>query len=216
MYIKHPTICRQDGVMSYPARIRSQLAVMIREKAYKVYDEPVALSSGKTSKFYFDIKSLALSRDGRDLFRRVFEVMIYSGNYCVAGMEFGAVPLVMIAGEVLVKDVLVIRKGDRDHGTMQKIEGLGNVDMEGDRIIRVAIIDDVVTTGKSILKACKAVTDAGLLVHQIFCVVNRMGGDDDPDVLELKEGLRAYDRQDYVCKLESLFTLGTFGLTTDV
>jgi orotate phosphoribosyltransferase len=83
----------------------------------------------------------------------------------------------------------IVRKNPKSHGTKQYIEGLSNFH-KGQRI---ALLEDVVTTGGSVLQACQRVTESGLEIVQILCVLDREEGG--------KEQLSKYGYS-----LEALFT----------
>jgi orotate phosphoribosyltransferase len=95
----------------------------------------------------------------------------------VGGMTMGADPLISatsvvshLTGRPLAG--LIVRKAVKDHGTGRYIEGLANV-KAGDK---VAMLEDVVSTGGSVLQACERMRDAGLEVASICCVLDRGEG----------------------------------------
>ena len=126
------------------------------------------LTSGKKSNYYVDIKEACtdpetLSAICNDL----------AGNTVydtVAGMELGAVPLIVGVALKTGKRYIIVRKEERTHGTGSRV--VGKV-VPGSRI---DLIEDVVTTGNSILKTAKVLRDAGAIVDHAVCVVDRESG----------------------------------------
>ena len=88
----------------------------------------------------------------------------------VAGPALGAVPIATAVALHSGIPMLMIRKAQKDYGTSKLIEGHLK---EGDRVI---VVEDVTTTGNSLLKAVKAVVDNGGIVERTFVVVDREEG----------------------------------------
>jgi len=139
-------------------------------------EAPFRLASGRTSPYYFNCKTTlyhpkGLVAVGRCLFEMVAPLRVAA----IGGLTLGADPLAFacaycseIYGSPI--EAFVVRKEQKDHGTRLPIEG--NV-ASGDR---VAVVDDVITTGGSALKAISACQDAGLEVIQCCVVVDRQEG----------------------------------------
>ncbi len=126
------------------------------------------LASGKRSKYYIDIKKAStkvnvLKIMAEEIARRV------EGDI-LAGVELGAVPLTVATALETGKDYLIIRKGKKEYGTGKQIEGAYEEGMTVD------IIEDVVTTGGSVLRAVEILRNAGLKVRRVICVVDREEG----------------------------------------
>jgi len=140
----------------------------------------VILASGRRSNFYIDCKQTALTAEGHYLVGRlIFEEIskISGGVDAVAGVTLGGDPLVSstsltsyIAGSPI--PALIIRKELKGHGTEAWIEGLKNVKPGA----RVAILEDVITTGGSTLRACQKAKEAGLDVVKVIALVERQEG----------------------------------------
>jgi len=126
------------------------------------------LASGKRSKYYIDIKKAStkvkvLEMMAQEISKRV------KGDI-LAGVELGAVPLTVATALLTGKDYLIIRKGKKEYGTGKMIEGSFQ---EG---AVVDIVEDVVTTGGSVIRAVKILRDSGLKVERVICVVDREEG----------------------------------------
>ena len=125
------------------------------------------LTSGKKSKYYVDIKESAtdpiiLTEIARGLAPLVKSEM-------VGGMELGAVPLTVATALETGRRYVIIRK-ERTHGTKKLIIGTFKPGQAID------LLEDVVTTGGSLLKAATTLRDAGAIVSRALCVVDREEG----------------------------------------
>jgi len=161
-------------------RMRKRLAGLLLEKSYREGD--FTLTSGKKSDYYFDCKQTALHPEGGYLIGRIFLEMLKEHQVAgVGGMTLGADPLVSAASLISFMDkeaarspfpAFIVRKQSKGHGTDQYLEGMANFS-EGDR---VALLEDVVTTGGTLLKACERVEQAGLKIEVVLCVLDREEG----------------------------------------
>ncbi|GHV52368.1 orotate phosphoribosyltransferase [Deltaproteobacteria bacterium] len=158
------------------ARMKAQLAKILVERSYMEGD--FILSSGKRSDYYFDCRQTSLHPEGAWLIGSLFNELLKDfAVSAVGGMTMGADPLVSstsVISHIMGRPLagLIVRKAPKDHGTGRYIEGLANV-KAGDR---VAMLEDVVSTGDSVLQAAKRVVDAGLSVAAICCVLDRGEG----------------------------------------
>lgn len=156
--------------------MRSQLAEFIRKRAFLKADKPIfRLSSGEMSDFYFDLRRVTLSAEGQHLIGNiVFEKILELGfsPKGVGGLTMGADPIATataycsyLKGRPM--EAFVIRKEPKAYGTMKQVEG--NVE-EGQEVV---IVDDVLTTGKSTVKAIEAARAAGLRVLCSIVLLDR-------------------------------------------
>lgn len=135
------------------------------------------LSSGKESNYYIDARLTTLNPEGVYLVGKIFldEILTNSEIIAVGGPSIGADPIV---GAILALSHqgghpirgFLVRKEEKQHGMGKLIEG--NL-MSGDK---VAIVEDVATTGGSILKAIDAVEDTGANVEKVLVIVDREEG----------------------------------------
>jgi orotate phosphoribosyltransferase len=146
------------------------LAARVREAA--LLEGDFVLSSGKKSRFYVD-KYLFSTEPGllRDLAREI-SARLPTGTERLAGVELGAVPLV--AAVALERDLSygIVRKSAKEYGTGNKIEG--RLLKAGEK---VALIEDVVTTGTQVLRAAAVLKAAGAEVLGIVAVLDRRDED---------------------------------------
>lgn len=154
-----------------------KLREMIKERALKVSDKPVfKLSSGKMSTYYMDLRTVTLDPEGGYIIGNViFDIIKEKKPDGVGGLTLGADPIAYATSLVsfLQKQPVnpfIVRKEPKGHGTGKQIEG--NV-KPGDKVF---IVEDVITTAGSSLKAAKVATDFGLEVLGIITIVDREEG----------------------------------------
>jgi len=148
---------------------------LLLEKSYIQRD--VLLTSGRRSDYYFDCKQTALDAEGGWLLGRCFLDELRPDVQGVGGMTLGADPLVSAVSVLSYIEgrpipAFIVRKKAKGHGTNQYLEGLGNFPTG----TKVAVLEDVVTTGGSLLTACRRVQDVGLEILQVLCVLDREEG----------------------------------------
>lgn len=155
---------------------KRRLARLLLEKSYREGD--FVLASGRRSDYYFDCRVTALSAEGSWLIGKLFNELLKDiAIVGVGGMTMGADPLVS-ATTVISHELgrplngLLVRKEAKGHGTNQFVEGLGNF-AQADA---VAMLEDVVTTGGSLLKACARVRECGLRIPAVCAILDREEG----------------------------------------
>ena len=155
--------------------MKEELLELLKKDAYRKGE--FTLSSGKTSEHYINCKPVVLTGRGLTL-ASLLMLMNVDTNY-VAGLTLGADPLV--SGVALVSaldnrlvNALIVRKEPKGHGTGAWIEG--KLPSEGTEI---TILEDVITTGGSSIKAAQKVIDAGYKVKRIVSIVDRQEGGSD-------------------------------------
>jgi orotate phosphoribosyltransferase len=139
----------------------------------------VVLASGKESDFFIDCKQTVLSAEGHALVADVMLSMLasYPAFDAVAGVELGGCPLAsavaqrsFVAGTP--KDAIYVRKDAKDHGSKRLLEG----DVHLPQGAKVVLLEDVVTTGGSTLKALDKLDAAGRTVVGVLALVDRLEG----------------------------------------
>ena len=127
------------------------------------------LASGKTSPFYVDIKK-AVTRP--EILRAIGRGIAKYAHRAdrIAGVELGAVPIAAVVALETGKPFIMVRKERKEHGTSKDFEG----DLvAGDRLL---FVEDVVTTGGTLLKAVERMRAAGADVTEAVAVVDREEG----------------------------------------
>ncbi len=134
------------------------------------------LSSGQKSHHYVNCKPVTLSGIGLVLIAKMFLEEVDSESSSVAGITLGGDPLVSAVSMVAAQsgrslDALIVRKKPKGHGTASWLEGpLPPQDS------LITVLEDVVTTGGSALKAVKQLRAAGYRVKEIIAIVDRQEG----------------------------------------
>lgn len=140
----------------------------------------VTLSSGKKSDFYFDGKQTSLHPEGLYLLGHLFFELIqkkFPGAEAVGGPTLGADPLVSAISLVsFTKNkaipAFIIRKEPKKHGTKAWVEGEKNLHTG----MNVVLVEDVITTGKSLLEACIKAKEFGLNIIGVAGILDREEG----------------------------------------
>lgn len=160
--------------MSDTEQLLARLRELLLGKAYLTGD--FILTSGKQSDHYFDCKRVTLDAEGLAVASELLvEKLRAAGIGAIGGLAIGADPIV--AGVVATSwrlgypvEGFIVRKQPKEHGTSKWIEGpVGTGE-------RVAIIDDVVTSGGSILKAISSARIEGLEPVVAYTIVDREEG----------------------------------------
>lgn len=153
---------------------RQQLIGLLRRRAYREGD--FVLSSGRHSDFYLDAKQVTYHPDGAPLVgAAVLDIIAPYGVDAVGGLTMGAdaiVTSVVYASRQAARPIpgFVVRKEAKGHGTQKWVEGVLPPNA------RVAIVDDVITSGQSALRAVEAVKSAGGSVVVVVTLVDREEG----------------------------------------
>jgi len=156
---------------------REKLKAIILELSYE--KRLVTLASGRQSDFYFDGKQTTLHSEGGWLVGKLFYEAIkdVEGVQAVGGITLGADPIATATSIAALQDgrpmhAFIIRKEPKGHGTGQWLEGRKNLP-PGTKVI---IVEDVVTTGGSSMKAVDRAKEEGLDVLGIVALVDREEG----------------------------------------
>jgi len=157
-----------------------QLVEMLKETGAVKFGD-FTLSSGRKSKYYvdkyvFETNPLCLEAIGERIAK-----LIPADVVKLAGIEIGSIPLAAIASVKSGMPFVIVRKEKKGYGTNKLIEGAY---AQGEKVF---VVEDVVTTAKGALGAVHALRDAGLVVDNMVCVVDREEG--GRESLE-KEGIK--------------------------
>ncbi|HOW58682.1 MAG TPA: orotate phosphoribosyltransferase [Candidatus Omnitrophota bacterium] len=157
--------------------------LMLKEKLLKLIQEKAVvrgertLASGKVSNYYIDGKQVTLSAQGLFLTAKLILHMIQAiGVDAIGGPSLGADPIaaaVSLLSSQSGKPIkaFIVRKEAKDHGMQKMIEGPA---LEaGDKVV---MVEDVITTGGSVLKAIQEVEKLGAKVVKVICLVDRNEG----------------------------------------
>lgn len=153
---------------------RDRLLSLLTELSFS--KAPVKLSSGKMSDFYIDARRTSLHPEGIVLISEVlWEELSKLSLDAVGGPESGAIPLAAgLAALSFQKGrplrAFFVRKEVKEHGKMRRVEGCLR---SGDR---VALIEDVATTGATALSAIKALEEENCTIVKVIALVDRQEG----------------------------------------
>ena len=155
-----------------------QLRDVIRQRSYR--RGKFRLASGAESEFYFNLKPTMMSPEGAYLSARALLGKIRGENVdTVGGLEMGAVPVIACIAALSHEDgkpvkTFFVRKKPKDHGTQDLLEGLAPGETLAGQ--RVMIVDDVATSGGSIIKAAEVARAAGAVVETALVIIDREEG----------------------------------------
>lgn len=154
--------------------VRARLLELFKGKAFSF--GKFKLVSGRESDYYIDSKKAILSSAVVDLLGRVlWDATIDLHLDAAGGPEVGAIPMATLlaqryscGGRKL--EGFFVRKQPKGHGSGNRIEGNLQPGM------RVCVLEDVVTTGASVLQACDEIEKAGATIVRVVCLVDRLEG----------------------------------------
>lgn len=154
--------------------IRDALRQMLLSRSMRFGE--FVLSSGATSNYYIDVRKTSLHPEGLKVISELFyDVLAADDVTAVGGLTLGADPLV--AGVMLHSarvgkplEGFLVRRTTKDHGLRGQVEG----NLAGHK--RVAILDDVITSGESALIAAEAAESYRAEVVRVLAVVDREQG----------------------------------------
>lgn len=157
--------------------LRERLLCLLRAKSYKYrINPPFRLASGRMSPYYVDCKPTMHNAEGKELIGQlIFDKIKHLQVTAVGGLTMGADPIASAISLISYQkgnpiNSFSVRKTTKDHGIIKRVEG----DIQpGERII---IVDDVITTGKSVIEAIKAAQDYGLKIERVVVLVDREEG----------------------------------------
>ena len=154
--------------------MKDRLLELVLEKSFQYAEEPrFKLVSGGVSNFYFNCKPAMLDPEGKELIGRLVFAKIKDLQISgIGGLELGSVPIsgaVSLISQLEGKPLkeFIVRKEEKDHGIPAKMEGEF---APGEKVV---VVDDVITTGGSTIKAIEAVEKLGLIVIKVVVLVDR-------------------------------------------
>ncbi|MCP8313570.1 MAG: orotate phosphoribosyltransferase [archaeon] len=133
------------------------------------------LTSGKMSSYYIDLRIVP---SFPEVFKKITDAFVEALKKMVGLEKIDAIGGIPTAGLTyatavaynLEKPLLYVRKEPREHGTQKRVEGLLRPGW------RVLILDDLITTGSSILRTAEAIRSEGGIVEDALVLIDRMEG----------------------------------------
>jgi orotate phosphoribosyltransferase len=167
-----------------PAAARARLLELLRTRCFA--RKKIVLSSGKESDFFVDCKQAVLLAEGHVLVGELMldaAVALASHPVAVAGVELGGCPLASAVSLVSFQrgvrtdrgiglDAIYVRKQAKEHGSQRQLEG--DVGLQPND--PVVVVEDVITTGGSTLRAIERLRERGLAVAGVIAIVDRLEG----------------------------------------
>jgi orotate phosphoribosyltransferase len=153
---------------------RTRLLELFKSRA--VFFGRFTLASGKQSTYYINSKKAIFNAEAAWLLGDVLFQMTRELNIqAIGGLEVGAIPLATAAAmryheEGRSIEGFYVRKQAKEHGSKEMVEGIVK---PGDR---VALVDDVLTTGGSVLQAIQEVERLRAEIAAVICIVDRLEG----------------------------------------
>ncbi len=177
---------------------RNHLISLVRQYALRF--GTFTLASGKIANFYLDCRQLTLHPQGANqVALGMLELLRTDMPNAIGGMAIGADPIsaatITLAGQQQI-DLrgFIVRKEAKQHGMGRQVEGPVESGMSA------VIVEDVVTSGGSALKAVEAAREFGLQVNRVLAVIDRLEG-----------GREAIEAQGL--KIQTLLTVRDFGIS---
>ena len=157
---------------------KARLLTLLKELSY--VEGEVTLASGKKSDFYIDCRQTSLHPEGAALIGEIWAAWTVALPFApggAGGMTMGADPLATALSVKLFErgvhcPAFIVRKEAKTHGAGKRIEGRRSIP-DGSEVL---MLEDVVTTGGSTIKAADAVREDGLAPRAVFCLVDRLEG----------------------------------------
>lgn len=174
---------------------KKELLDILYTKSFRYDEAGFTLTSGKKSNYYVDVKKTALSSVAMELIGYAyFQKLKLAPIDAIGGMTLGADPIAYAAALVCTLrgkylDVFIVRKEAKGHGTQAWIEG----DVKSDA--NVVVVEDVITTGGSTVKAVQKAKEAGFNVLRVIALLDR------------EEGGAANIEKETGVKVDSIFTM---------
>jgi orotate phosphoribosyltransferase len=153
---------------------RTQLLQAFKTRAFSFGD--FTLASGKKSTYYVNSKKAIFNGEVLNLLSEVLWEMTKDLNIDAAGgLEVGAIPMATALAQRYAMNSrplegFFVRKQAKTHGSQERVEGVLKPGM------RVAVLDDVLTTGGSVVQAIEEIEKVGAVIVAVVCIVDRLEG----------------------------------------
>jgi len=135
------------------------------------------LASGKNSSYYVDLRLIpSYPHQFRKMIKNLQNLIVEKTGLddfdCLASVPTGGLVVTSALAIEIVKPLIYVRSKPKEHGTAKSIEGKISAGM------KMVMVDDVMTTGTSVLNGINQLKEAGLLVSDLYVIINRLEGGD--------------------------------------
>ena len=135
------------------------------------------LASGKNSSYYVDLRLIpSYPHQFRKMIKNLQNLIVEKTGLddfdCLASVPTGGLVVTSALAIEIVKPLIYVRSKPKEHGTTKSIEGKISAGM------KVVMVDDVVTTGTSVLNGINQLKEVGLLISDLYVIINRLEGAD--------------------------------------
>ena len=135
------------------------------------------LASGKNSSYYVDLRLIPrYPHQFRKMIKNLQNLIVEKTGLddfdCLASVPTGGLVVTSALAIEIVKPLIYVRSKPKEHGTAKSIEGKISAGM------KVVMVDDVVTTGTSVLNGINQLKEVGLLISDLYVIINRLEGAD--------------------------------------
>ena len=135
------------------------------------------LASGKDSSYYIDLRLVpSFPHQFRKMIKNLQNLIIEKiglDNFdSLASVPTGGLVVTSALAIETVKPLIYVRNKPKEHGTTKSIEGITSAGM------KVVMVDDVMTTGTSVLNGIKQLKESGISISDVFVIINRLEGAD--------------------------------------
>lgn len=177
---------------------KNKLHSLIKARGLLIKDNgEFELASGDKSKYFFDMKLIAMDPEGSDLIANaILEILKQEDVDYIGGLESGAIPIASVVANKSLRigkqiPAFFVRKKPKERGTRKSIEG--NLAEHS----RVILVDDVTTKGESILLAIRKVRELNCSVNKVITIIDRLAGAKENLAKENIELVALFTRNDF-------------------
>ena len=152
-----------------------EFATFLHEKGIIKFGD-FTLASGKKSQYYIDLRLVAsypheFRKMIKQLQNKISEEIGFENFHSIVSVPTGGLIIASSLATEIVKPLIYVRNKPKEHGTSQSIEGVTCNDM------KLLMIDDVATTGDSVINAIKILKESGMKITDAFVIIDRSDGD---------------------------------------
>ena len=189
----------KSGLVKFSMEFVKEFATFLHQNGALKFGD-FTLSSGKNSSYYVDLRLVSsfphpfrkMIKSLQDL---ISEEIGFDNFDCLASVPTGGLVITSALAMETVKPLIYVRTKPKEHGTSKSIEG------KIENGMKVLMIDDVATTGGSMINSIKLLKEAGIVVTDAYVIMNRLEG---ADKILASEGVKMHQLTDIIEMTKSL------------